>query len=78
VSPSIEVTVQVRGAGQRVGAPVTEHISLDRILTELDGLLAGQDAAQLGSVLRSMIKCAFLDEEVFRAAIAAIECAEEE
>jgi hypothetical protein len=61
----IVVTVQVRDAGEPLGPPVTEHISLGRFL-------AGLDVQKLGLILESMIKCCFLDDEVLQAAIAAI------
>jgi hypothetical protein len=67
----IDVTVQVRDAGEPFGPPVTEHIFLGRFL-------AGLDAQKLGSILESMIKCCFLDDEVLQAAIAAIWYGEEQ
>jgi len=67
----IDVTVQVKDAGEPLGPPVTGPISLDRFL-------AGLDAQKSGPIPESMIKCAFLDDEVAKTATAAIECAEEE
>jgi hypothetical protein len=64
--------VQVRDDGEPVGPPVIEHIPLGRALTGLDHLLAGRHSVELGPVLVSMIKCAFTDDDVFQAALAAI------
>lgn len=61
----ITVIVQVRDAGEPIGPCITEEITFD-------SYLAGLDAEHQGHVLESMIKCAFLDDAVLYAAIAAI------
>jgi hypothetical protein len=72
VSFDIQVNVQVRDDGEPVGLPVIEHIPLGRAVTGLDHLLAGGHSVELGPALASMIKCAFDDDDVFQAALAAI------
>jgi hypothetical protein len=67
----IRVTAHLVDAGEAVGPPVIEYIPLARVLTELAEGLARQDGS-LGSVLKSMISCAILDDAVFEAALAAI------
>jgi hypothetical protein len=66
MNPDIRVTAQLRNAGEAVGPPVIEDIRLARALTDMAESLAGREGS-LGSVLRSMISCALLDEAVFEA-----------
>ncbi len=73
----IQVTAHLRDAGEAVGPTVIEDIPLARALRDMAEDLAGQEGS-LGSVLRSMISCALLDEAVFEAAIAAIWSGEDE
>ena len=60
----ITVTVQVRDAEEPIGPRITEQT--------FDSYLAGPNAEEQGHLLDSIIKCAFRDEAVLRAALATI------
>jgi hypothetical protein len=67
----IIVTVQVRDAGKLIGRPITEWVTHG-------SYLAGLGAEHQDHMLNRMIRCAFLDEAVLQAAIAAIRYGEGE